>query len=115
MKYFSEKLNKVFDDVESLEKEECLLEEKNKRKAEIAAIKKAREQEVEEAFKKTLEARKQAKDLIKQADEEYENLKSKFITDYGYFHMSFNDADGKQVITVNDLIEDFFGNFPFNW
>ena len=108
MKYFSEKLNKVFDDVESLEKEERLLEEKNKQKAELAAIKKSRAQEVEEA-------RKQAKDLIKQADEEYENLKSKFITDYGYFHMSFNDADGKQVITVNDLIEDFFGNFPFNW
>ena len=71
MKYFSEKLNKVFDDVESLEKEECLLEEKNKQKAELAAIKKSRAQEVEEAFKKTLEARKQAKDLIKQADEEY--------------------------------------------
>ena len=115
MKYFSEKLNKVFDDVKSLEEEEKLLEEKNKQKAELAEIKKTRAQEVEDAFKKTLEARKEAKELIKKADEEYENLKSKFIKDYGYFHMSFNNVDDKQLITVNDVIEDFFGNFPFSW
>ena len=54
MKYFSEKLNKVFDDVKSLEEEEKLLEEKNKQKAELAEIKKTRAQEVEDAFKKTL-------------------------------------------------------------
>ena len=115
MKYFSEKLNKVFDDVKSLEEEEKLLEEKNKQKAELAEIKKTRAQEVEDAFKKTLEARKEAKELIKKADEEYENLKSKFIKDYGYFHMSFSNVDDKQLITVNDIIEDFFGNFPFSW
>lgn len=115
MKYFSEKLNKVFDDVKSLEEEEKLLEEKNKQKAELAEIKKTRAQEVEEAFKKTLEARKEAKELIKKADDAYEELKAKFIKDYGYFHMTFNDVDGKQMISVNDLIEDFLGNFPFIW
>ena len=115
MKYYRESLKRVFDTTEELEDAEKKLEEEKKEKAALAEVKKTRATEVEEAYKKTIEARKQAQELIRKADEEFEALKKKFIDDYGYFHMSFSDEGGKQIVTVNDLIEDFLGNFPFIW
>ena len=115
MKYYSEQLKKLFDTEADLTKAEQELKVKQEEQTKLAEAKKVRATEVEEAFKKTLDARKEAKEIIRKADEAYEQLKAQFIKDYGYFHMSFNDVDGKQVVTVNDLLEDFLGNFPFIW
>ena len=61
------------------EAEERALEESRKKKAELSAARKERAKEVEDAYKEAEKARKKADDLMKQ-----------FITDYGYFHATFD-------------------------
>lgn len=87
MKYYSEKLKKVFDDVKSLDKAEKEFDEKQaielKKKEERAS----RAKEVEDAWKK------------------YQELLKAFIKDYGSYHQSV-------VERPVDLFDLWFG-WPF--
>lgn len=117
MRYYSEKLNKLFDSEEELDKAE---DEFDSQKKEIEAKKeekKARAKEVEDAYKATIIARKEATKIINEADKKYYDLKNTFIKDYGSFHMSFTEKDenGNGCITTSTALFDIFNNFPFLW
>ena len=86
MKYYSETLNKVFEnekDCLNAEKEyKAKVEEEEKRKKELADSRKIRAKEVEDAYKAIIDAQKH-----------YNELKNKFVEDFGSFHMTFSTTD----------------------
>lgn len=94
MKYYSEKLNKLFDSSEDCAKAEAAAvkaeEERKAAEQKKAETRKARAKEVEDALKASVEARAK-----------YEELLRAFCKDYGAFHYSFNSDD-------IDNIFDFF-------
>lgn len=97
MKILSEKTHKEYATVEeclAAEKEydEALAAEKQK-KEELANARKARANEIEEAYKAILEARKH-----------YDELLDKFVEDYGSFHMTLHTGDGNPF----DLFSNYF-------
>ena len=100
MLYTSEILNKSFKSEEECLKAEQEHNEKlaleEKKKAELAETKKTRAKEVEDAFKKVVDAEK-----------EYNELKNKFIKDYGYFHMSYRDSDSRPLTSIFDIFNIF--------
>lgn len=86
MKFYSEKLNKMFDDDKSCLKAE---EEHEKAVAEAEAKKKAladeranRAKAVEELYRKAIEAK-----------QEYDKALREFLKDYGSFHATFKTSD----------------------
>ena len=99
MKYYSETLNKVFEnekDCLNAEKEyEAKVEEEEKRKKELADSRKIRAKEVEDAYKAIIDAQKH-----------YNNLKNKFVEDFGSFHMTFSTTDD-----FHSLFSDLFRIF----
>lgn len=108
MKYYSEKLNKVFDterecmeaefkikeqeNLARIQKEKALREEKEKKEA-LAAERKEMAEKVETARKAYLEAQKAYKAEL-----------DKFIKTYGSFHMSWSANDIK---SIEDLLSTF--------
>lgn len=86
MKYYSETLNKVFENekdclkAEKEHKEKVEAEEKHKK--ELADSRKIRAKEVEDAYKAVIDAQKH-----------YHELKNQFVEDFGSFHMTFSTID----------------------
>ena len=99
MKYYSETLNKVFEnekDCLNAEKEyKEKVEEEEKRKKELADSRKVRAKEVEDAYKAIIDAQKH-----------YNELKNKFVEDFGSFHMTFSTTDD-----FHSLFSDLFRIF----
>lgn len=99
MKYYSETLNKVFEnekDCLDAEKEyKAKVEEEEKRKKELADSRKIRAKEVEDAYKAIIDAQKH-----------YNELKNKFVEDFGSFHMTFSTTDD-----FHSLFSDLFRIF----
>ena len=99
MKYYSETLNKVFEnekDCLNAEKEyKAKVEEEEKRKKELADSRKIRAKEVEDAYKAIIDAQKH-----------YNELKNKFVEDFGSFHMTFSTTDD-----FHSLFSDLFRIF----
>ena len=99
MKYYSETLNKVFEnekDCLDAEKEyQAKVEEEEKRKKELADSRKVRAKEVEDAYKAIIDAQKH-----------YNELKNKFVEDFGSFHMTFSTTDD-----FHSLFSDLFRIF----
>lgn len=98
MKFYSEKLNKMFDSAAEVLKAEELhdkkvAEEKAKKEA-LVANRKTRADEVEKAFKEADEAYKKANKLL--AD---------FCNDYGAYHKTYKEGE-----TVPSLL-DWFVNW----
>ena len=96
MKFYSEALNRLFDtEKELLEKETLYVKEqkeKKEREKKLIDEKRARANEVTEAYSKVREMQKT-----------YIKLKNKFIQDYGYFHMSYRDIDDIPYVDIFDL------------
>ena len=84
MKYFSEKLNKVFDTAKECKEAEVAFDKEEAEKVEKREARAARAKEVEDAYKK------------------YQELLQKFIKDYGSFHMTINDGT-----SIFDLFDNF--------
>lgn len=86
MKYYSETLNKVFEnekDCLNAEKEyKAKVEAEEKRKKELADSRKTRAKEVEDAYKAVINAQKH-----------YNELLTSFCKEYGSFHMTFSTTD----------------------
>ena len=112
MKIYSEKTNKEYATVdeclaaeEQFEKElaekkaaeeKALVEAKAKKEA-LAAARKERAKEVEDAFKAIFEAQKH-----------YNEVKNKFLEDYGSFHMTIKTGDGNPFNLFNSLFDRFW-------
>lgn len=112
MKYYSEKLNKVFDterecmeaefkvkeqeNLARIQKEKALREEKEKKEA-LAAERKIMADKVETARKAYLEAQKA-----------YRNELEAFCKKYGTYHYTVTDAD--EVPSLFDVFK-----YAFNW
>lgn len=106
MKYYSETLDKLFDDEEKLfEAEKQAEEEKKQREIELAKKKELAEikrkeraedaKEVEEAFK-----------AVKEAEDEYYKKLTDFINKHGYYHYSSKDVG--DFPSVFSLFKPFF-------
>ena len=98
MKYYSEKLKKVYDKVEELDTAEKEYDEAHA--AEIAKQKerKARAEEISNA----------RKDAIK-AQEHYNKLIKEFVKDYGSYHATYTDEDSGEVGNLTDVFYKLFG------
>ena len=82
MKYYSEKLKKVYDTVEQLQTAETEYD-----KAHAAEIAKQKERK-----RRAEEINKARKELVN-AQKNYNELVNKFIKDYGSYHATYNDED----------------------
>ena len=93
MKYVSEITGKAYDSEKDCLEDEKIFKEKEKKKKAAeekkAAERSERAKEVEKAYEKVVEANKAYRDVL-----------SKFIKDYGSFHMTYSDT--------NNLIDDVF-------
>ena len=102
MKFYSEKLDTMFDDEKSLVKAEDEYEVRvaaEKAHAEqLAATRKDRAKAIEEQYKKVVEARN-----------EYKKLVDEFTKDYGSFHMSVKSNN----LADMDLFDLF--KYAFTW
>lgn len=99
MKFYSEKLNKMFDSAADVlkaeeEHEKKLAEEKAKKEA-LVANRKTRADEVEKAFKEAEEAYKKVNNLL--AD---------FCKDYGAYHKTYKE--GEKVPSLFDWFINWF-------
>jgi hypothetical protein len=86
MKYYSEVLNKMFDDdkelVKAEEEHQKAIQEKEEKEKKLADERKARADEVEEAFKAVAEAQEKARKLL-----------NEFCKDYGAYHRSYKAGE----------------------
>ena len=98
MKYYSEKLKKVYDTVEQLQAAETEYDKAHA--AEIAKQKerKARAEEIT-AARKDLQNRQK----------KYNELVNQFIKDYGSYHATYTDEDSGEVANVMDVFYKLFG------
>lgn len=97
MKYYSEKLKKVYDTVEQLKAAETEYD-----KAHAAEIAKQKERKA-----RAEEINKARKDLVN-AQNRYNDLINKFVKDYGSYHATYTDGEGT-LSSAADLIYKLFG------
>lgn len=97
MKYYSEKLKKVYDTVEELNKAEAVYD-----KARAAEDAKQKER------KKRAEEIKNARKELANAQKNYNDKLTKFIKDYGSYHETYTDNDSDSIST-SDIILKLFG------
>lgn len=90
MKYYSEKVKKMFDSVEDLDTAEKEFDEKAQKELALREERKARAVEVEDAYKK------------------YLDLRSKFVKDYGSYHMTLTEKDLPTTASIFDLFDKFW-------
>lgn len=102
MKIYSEKTHKEYATVEECLEAEALFdkerEEAEKRKEELQKVKKERADEVMAAYRK-----------IKEDEKEYIKLRNAFVSDYGYFHMSYHNEEEEAIPDIFSDIFSFFG------
>jgi len=100
MKYYSEQLDKLFDDEKSLKEAETAREvELAAKAAKEDKLKKERKQradEVDSAYKAMIDARNHYNDVLKA-----------FLEDYHSYHKTYTSADGSNLV-------DFF-KYAFTW
>ena len=92
MKYYSEKLKKIYDTVEDLQAAEKEYDEAHAAEIAKAKERKARADEIDAA----------RKDLIK-AQKKYDGLINKFIEDFGSYHATYTDK------FISDVAAKIFG------
>lgn len=95
MKYYSEKLKKVYDTVEDLQTAETAYDKERAAEDAKQRERKARAAEINKARKELVNAQKNYNDLI-----------TKFVKDYGSYHATYTDGD---VNTVEDILLKVFG------
>ena len=95
MKYYSEKLKKVYDTVEQLQAAEVEYDKAHAAELAKQAERKRRAAEVSEARKAAADAQKKYSDLL-----------NKFVKDYGSYHATYTDED---TDTLESVIYKIFG------
>lgn len=112
MKYYSEKLKKLFDtekELSSAEKEFTKVEEERQK---VLDAKRARAKEVDDAYKAYANKVKEAELENKRLYNEYLKLRNKFVSDYGSYHMSYTES-GTTETTFAELLNEIFGPGTF--
>lgn len=104
MKYLSEKTKQAYESVKELEEAEKKFDAKTAADTIKLEEKKADAKKVEDAYKHSLEVRKQASDLINTADDAYIAARNMFINKYGCYHQSYYSTGGEDGggITICD-------------
>ena len=97
MKYYSTKLNRLFDTVEELEEAEKVYDDKLKEAEKAKAERAEAAKKVEEAYKLAEETKKAADDLL-----------TEFCKKYGAYHSTITKPTTKTV-----SVFDFLNSFPF--
>lgn len=104
MKYYSEKVNKVFDTVDDLQKAEKEFDEKEAEKAKLVEVKKSRAKEVEDAYIEYQKVKEKAYKEIADAEDKYTALRNKFAEDYNGYHMTYVNNNGVKSISFGDIV-----------
>lgn len=105
--YRSKLLNKYYESYEDMLKDEAEYKRQNEEKLKLAEERKADAKAIEEARLKAIQTRKDAAEMIRKAEEEYNKLLNDFVKKYGSYHVTYYDGFGNPV---SDLIKTFF-----NW
>lgn len=102
MKYYSDKLNKLFDTEKELEKAE--------QEAKIKAYKEKQEKEAKAAERKARAAEvEEARKTMVAAQKKYQEVLEAFIRDYKSFHYSVKGDEAKEMIpTLFDIFSPLF-------
>lgn len=108
MKYYSEKLKKLFDTVDELKDAEKEFEEKQLVKKQELEVKKTKAQEVEDAYKNYIQVTKDANQKVTEAYNQYLTLRNAFVKEYNSFHMSYRDSVDATNTSIWNSLFDFF-------
>lgn len=108
MKFYSDLTDKAYDTKAEFFKAEE--EYKKQQEAEKKKVdeKKARAKEVEDAYKAWLETNKKANTMVQEAKNHYLDLRDKFASDYGSYHMTYSNNGVEEKCTVDDWFDDIF-------
>lgn len=108
MKFYSEKLNKMFDTaaevVQAEEVHDKKVAEEKAKKEQLVNARKSRADEVKKAFEDAKKAQEKANEAYKKANE----VLSAFCKDYGAYHETFKEGD--KLPSWVDLL---FSNWPW--
>lgn len=113
--YYSRELKQVFDTVEELKAAELKLHQEQEEKEKARLVKSEDAKKVEDAYKHLLEVKRQAAKEIEEAEKMYYEQRNAFIEKHGSYHMTYTNTDGKECLSVSDLVDSIwsaFGN-PF--
>ena len=97
MKFYSEKLNKIFDSADACQQAEFKAKEEENRQKILAERKAAEEKERKEkaaAERKAMAAEvEEARKAMVEAQKKYRDAIDKFVKNYGSYHWSSNSID----------------------
>ena len=113
--YYSRELKQVFDTVEELKAAELKLHQEQEEKEKARLVKSEDAKKVEDAYKHLLEVKRQAAKEIEEAEKMYYEQRNAFIEKHGSYHMTYTNTDGRECLSVSDLVDSIwnaFGN-PF--
>lgn len=118
MKFYSEKLNKLFDTIDELHAEEKKYDDSLIAKNKLSETKRIRAKEIEDAYKNVVAVRDAASKRIQEADNRYNTLVDNFIKDFGSYHFTYNSENRQDPVTVSDTIDQLYNSIlklPFIW
>ena len=104
--FYSKLLKKPFDSLDELKEAEAEYNRINAEKIKQAEERKADAKAVEDARLKALQVRKEAAEMIRKAEDDYNKLLNDFVKKYGSYHATYYDSFGNPV---SDIIKVFFG------
>lgn len=113
--YRSKLLNKYYESYDDMLREEAEFKRQNEEKERAKAEKTADAKKVEDAYKHLLEVKRQAVKEIEEAEKMYYEQRNAFIEKHGSYHMTYTNTDGRECLSVSDLVDSIwnaFGN-PF--
>ena len=91
MKYYSDKTKQLYESVEQLQKAEVAYD-----KEQEAALAKQRDR------KNRAEEIKKAREVLRNAQKNYQDLVNKFVKDYGSYHETYSkESDSLEQILLN--------------
>lgn len=106
MKYYSEKLKKLFESEKDLILAEKEFDKKKLNSEKELKIKRQDAHDVEFAYSEYIKTVKEANKLISDASDKYIKLRNEFIKKYGSFHMSFRDRVSSDNMSFIDVLLD---------
>lgn len=95
-KFYSDITKKFYDVEDEAEKAEILVKKQEEERLNKEKEKQTRIKEVEDAYKKLIEAK-----------ENFRELENKFVKDYGSLHLKYTDSDPKSPALFDYLFDVF--------
>ena len=108
MLYTSEITGKSYKTVKELEEAEKLVKQAEEEKSKLLATKRDRAKKVEEAYLNYQKIKTEKLQEIAKAEEEWITLRNEFAKDFGGYHMTYTNMNGKEEISFGDIVNAFF-------